>query len=86
MVVRKEKLEAPNRQSSTTETTDEGLVMFLSQPFCFLYTEKAGDVLRYTSQWIMGLPGGEGLAATAAFTGGGGSNRQRLRLSCIEKK
>jgi hypothetical protein len=33
--------------------------------------EKAGDVLRYTSQWIMGLPSGEGLAATAAFTGVG---------------
>ena len=33
--------------------------------------EKSGDVLRYTSQWIMGLPSGEGLAATAAFTGVG---------------
>jgi hypothetical protein len=33
--------------------------------------EKIGDVLRYTSQWIMGLPSGDGLAATAAFTGGG---------------
>jgi hypothetical protein len=33
--------------------------------------EKVGDVLRYTSQWIMGLPSGDGLAATAAFTGGG---------------
>ncbi|KAG7347964.1 hypothetical protein IV203_016669 [Nitzschia inconspicua] len=31
--------------------------------------ERAGDVLRYSSQWIMGLPSGEGLAATAAFTG-----------------
>ena len=31
--------------------------------------EKAGDVLRYSSQWTMGLPSGEGLAATAAFTG-----------------
>lgn len=31
--------------------------------------EKVGDVLRYTSQWSMGLPGGDGLAATAAFTG-----------------
>ena len=33
--------------------------------------EKTGDVLRYSSQWIMGLPSGEGLAATAAFTGVG---------------
>lgn len=33
--------------------------------------EKVGDVLRYSSRWIMGLPSGEGLAATAAFTGVG---------------
>ena len=37
----------------------------------FSLTEKEGDVLRYSSQWVMGLPSGDGLAATAAFTGGG---------------
>jgi hypothetical protein len=39
--------------------------------FHYFMVEKVGDVLRYSSQWIMGLPGGDGLAATAAFTGGG---------------
>ena len=32
--------------------------------------EKAGDVLRYTSRWAMGLPEGEGLGATAAAFSG----------------
>jgi hypothetical protein len=34
--------------------------------------EQTGDVLRYTSQWTMGLPDGDGLAATAGFFSGGG--------------
>eukprot|EP00529_Nitzschia_sp_RCC80_P036503 CAMPEP_0113458852 /NCGR_PEP_ID=MMETSP0014_2-20120614/10137_1 /TAXON_ID=2857 /ORGANISM="Nitzschia sp." /LENGTH=197 /DNA_ID=CAMNT_0000350391 /DNA_START=48 /DNA_END=641 /DNA_ORIENTATION=- /assembly_acc=CAM_ASM_000159 len=34
--------------------------------------EQAGDVLRYTSQWTMGLPDGDGIAATAGFFSGGG--------------
>ena len=34
--------------------------------------EQVGDVLRYTSQWTMGLPEGDGLAATAGFFSGGG--------------
>lgn len=34
--------------------------------------EKKGDVLRYTSQWAMGLPDGGGIAATAAAFSGGG--------------
>ena len=34
--------------------------------------EKVGDILRYTSQWTMGLPAGGGVAATVApFLGGG---------------
>jgi hypothetical protein len=34
--------------------------------------EKVGDILRYTSQWTMGLPAGGGIAATvASFSGGG---------------
>ena len=33
--------------------------------------EKVGDVLRYSSQWKMGLPEGEGLGATAAAFSGG---------------
>jgi hypothetical protein len=34
--------------------------------------EKVGDVLRFTSQWTMGLPSGDGVATTiAAFSGGG---------------
>ena len=34
--------------------------------------EQVGDILRYSSQWTMGLPGGDGLATTvAAFSGGG---------------
>ena len=33
--------------------------------------EKVGDILRYTSQWTLGLPRGEGLVASAsAFSGG----------------
>jgi hypothetical protein len=33
--------------------------------------EKVGDVLRYTSQWSLGLPKGDGVVATAmAFSGG----------------
>lgn len=33
--------------------------------------EKVGDVLRYTSQWTMGLPQGDGLVSTvASFSGG----------------
>ncbi len=33
--------------------------------------EKVGDVLRYTSQWTMGLPQGDGLLSTAASFSGG---------------
>jgi len=33
--------------------------------------EKEGDVLRYTSQWTLGLPSGEGLVSTAASFSGG---------------
>lgn len=33
--------------------------------------EKVGDVLRYTTQWTMGLPRGDGLATTAASFAGG---------------
>jgi hypothetical protein len=33
--------------------------------------EKVGDVLRYTSQWKMGLPMGDGLVSTAASFAGG---------------
>ena len=33
--------------------------------------EKVGDVLRFSSQWKMGLPDGEGIAATAAAFSGG---------------
>lgn len=33
--------------------------------------EKAGDVLRYTSQWTLGLPSGDGLISTAASFSGG---------------
>ena len=33
--------------------------------------EKVGDVLRYASQWTLGLPQGEGLVSTAAAFGGG---------------
>jgi hypothetical protein len=33
--------------------------------------EKVGDVLRYTSQWTMGLPQGDGLVSTAASFSGG---------------
>lgn len=33
--------------------------------------EKVGDVLRYTSQWTMGLPQGDGLISTAASFSGG---------------
>ena len=33
--------------------------------------EKAGDVLRFTSQWTMGLPRGDGLISTAASFSGG---------------
>lgn len=32
--------------------------------------ERVGDVLRYTSQWTLGLPKGEGLVATAAAFSG----------------
>jgi len=33
--------------------------------------EKVGDVLRYTSQWTLGLPQGDGVVSTAvAFSGG----------------
>lgn len=33
--------------------------------------EKVGDILRYTSQWTMGLPQGDGVVASAmAFSGG----------------
>jgi len=33
--------------------------------------EKIGDVLRYTSQWTMGLPQGDGVVSTvASFSGG----------------
>mmetsp|Transcript_7553 Transcript_7553/g.8346 ORF Transcript_7553/g.8346 Transcript_7553/m.8346 type:complete len:189 (-) Transcript_7553:83-649(-) len=33
--------------------------------------EKVGDVLRYTSQWTMGLPQGDGVVSTvASFSGG----------------
>jgi hypothetical protein len=33
--------------------------------------EKVGDILRYTSQWTLGLPAGEGLAQSAATWSGG---------------
>jgi len=33
--------------------------------------EKVGDVLRYTSQWTLGLPAGDGLITTAASFAGG---------------
>jgi len=33
--------------------------------------EKVGDVLRYTSQWSLGLPQGDGLVSTAAAFSGG---------------
>lgn len=33
--------------------------------------EKVGDVLRYTSQWTLGLPAGDGLVSTAASFSGG---------------
>mmetsp|Transcript_22551 Transcript_22551/g.51891 ORF Transcript_22551/g.51891 Transcript_22551/m.51891 type:complete len:180 (+) Transcript_22551:3-542(+) len=33
-------------------------------------SEQVGDVLRYTSQWTLGLPMGEGLAQTAGAFGG----------------
>eukprot|EP00565_Helicotheca_tamesis_P004077 CAMPEP_0185732264 /NCGR_PEP_ID=MMETSP1171-20130828/15586_1 /TAXON_ID=374046 /ORGANISM="Helicotheca tamensis, Strain CCMP826" /LENGTH=147 /DNA_ID=CAMNT_0028401709 /DNA_START=232 /DNA_END=675 /DNA_ORIENTATION=- len=33
--------------------------------------EKVGDVLRYTSQWTMGLPRGDGIVTTAASFSGG---------------
>jgi hypothetical protein len=33
--------------------------------------EKVGDVLRFTSQWTMGLPRGDGLITTAASFAGG---------------
>ncbi|KAL3944968.1 MAG: hypothetical protein SGBAC_000944 [Bacillariaceae sp.] len=33
--------------------------------------EKVGDVLRYTSQWTLGLPRGDGLVTTAAMFAGG---------------
>lgn len=33
--------------------------------------EKVGDVLRYTSQWTLGLPQGDGLISTAASFSGG---------------
>merc|ERR1712127_490093 len=32
--------------------------------------EKVGDILRYTSQWTMGLPRGNGLVSTAASFSG----------------
>eukprot|EP00980_Cylindrotheca_fusiformis_P031613 scaffold26688_cov137-Cylindrotheca_fusiformis.AAC.2 len=40
--------------------------------------EKVGDVLRYTSQWTMGLPQGDGIATTAAMFAGGVSWRCSL--------
>lgn len=33
--------------------------------------EKVGDVLRYTSQWTLGIPQGDGIVATASFFSGG---------------
>ena len=33
--------------------------------------EKVGDILRYTSQWTMGLPRGDGIISTAASFSGG---------------
>lgn len=33
--------------------------------------EKVGDILRYTSQWTLGLPQGSGLVSTAASFSGG---------------
>ncbi|ACI65100.1 predicted protein [Phaeodactylum tricornutum CCAP 1055/1] len=33
--------------------------------------EKVGDVLRYTTQWTLGLPAGDGLVTTAASFAGG---------------
>jgi hypothetical protein len=33
--------------------------------------EKSGDVLRYTSQWVIGLPRGDGIISTAASFAGG---------------
>jgi len=40
--------------------------------------EKKGDVLRYTSQWTLGLPEGGGIIATAAMFSGGVSWRCSL--------
>jgi len=44
-----------------------------STPISSNGVEKVNDVLRYTSQWTMGLPRGEGgiLTTVAAFSGGG---------------
>lgn len=36
--------------------------------------EKVGDILRYTSQWTLGLPQGDGVIATASMFAGGVSN------------
>ena len=33
--------------------------------------EKVGDILRYTSQWTMGIPRGDGVAATVGSFAGG---------------
>jgi hypothetical protein len=33
--------------------------------------EKVGDVLRYTSQWVMGVPAGDGVISTVASFAGG---------------
>jgi hypothetical protein len=33
--------------------------------------ERAGDVLRFTSRWTLGVPRGDGLVTTAAFFAGG---------------
>lgn len=38
--------------------------------------EQVGDILRYCSQWTLGLPPGEGLVSTAAAFAGG------LRWQC----
>ncbi len=57
-------------------------IMFIFSLINFLYThisesivqaggEKVGDVLRYTSQWTLGLPRGDGVITTAmSFAGG----------------
>ena len=44
---------------------------YISRIFVQAGGEKVGDVLRYTSQWTLGLPRGDGVITTAmSFAGG----------------